>query len=53
MDRLNDISARLIAIDYYNAMDTETTQEEIKETLINNPLDIIEELLKMVEDYQA
>lgn len=47
------LGQRIIDIDYYNAMDYEETPETIARKIENNPIDIIEYLLSIIEEYQT
>ena len=47
------LGQRIIDIDYYNAMDYEETPETIARKIENDPIDIIEYLLSIIEEYQT
>lgn len=44
---------RIIDVDFYGARDAGATPETVTETIINEPLTVINYLLDMIDDLQA
>ena len=51
--RLGRTAQRIIDIDFYEALDTDTTTETIMHDIENDPISVIEFLLDIIEEYQA
>lgn len=50
---IEELAQRVIDVDYYGAMDADATIESVSDDIINRPLEIINYLLDVIEDYQA
>ena len=50
---IQELSQRIIDLDFYGARDAETTPEMIADDIVNNPLAVIEYLVNMCEELQG
>lgn len=49
----DELAQRIYDLDTYEAIDTDTTPEDIADSIQNDPLTVIGYLVELVEDLQA
>lgn len=53
MEDLRLLAEQIKDIDFYEALDNDTTTEDIEKMLEDDPITIIKWLVDIIEDYQA